>query len=202
LHCNARQPPRSNSVRRKNANLTAALLLVHKRRFIGERNEERWNWFFAGPEIRRLIMNRMQWKVAAMSLAVPGLIAAAAPAVAMPFAAAPQVSHSYSVEGVNHSDRGRDRQWSSGREYRDARYNRGYYGQSSRTQARVWRGNDGRYYCRKDNGTTGLLVGAAVGGLLGHEVAGYGDRTLGAILGAAGGGLLGRAIDKGDSNCR
>ena len=54
------------------------------------------------------------------------------------------------------------------------------YGQPVRNNTRVWRGNDGRYYCKRDNGTTGLLVGAGVGALLGHEVAGSGgDRTLG-----------------------
>jgi len=67
---------------------------------------------------------------------------------------------------------------------------------------RVWRGNDGRYYCKRDNGTTGLVIGAAAGGLAGHEIAGSGDKTLGAILGAVGGGLLGREIDKGDLKCR
>ena len=67
---------------------------------------------------------------------------------------------------------------------------------------RIWRGRDGRYYCRRDNGTTGLVIGAAVGGLLGSEIAGRGDRTVGAIIGAVGGGLLGRAIDRGDLKCR
>jgi len=67
---------------------------------------------------------------------------------------------------------------------------------------RVWRGNDGRYYCRRDNGTTGLVIGAALGALAGHEIAGSGDKTLGTLLGAAGGGLLGREIDRGDLKCR
>ncbi len=67
---------------------------------------------------------------------------------------------------------------------------------------RIWVGHDGRYYCRRDNGTTGLLIGAAVGGLIGNEVAGHGDKTLGTIIGAVGGGLLGRAIDRGDLQCR
>lgn len=67
---------------------------------------------------------------------------------------------------------------------------------------RVWQGRDGRYYCRRWNGTTGLVIGAAVGALLGREIAGRGDRTLGAILGAAGGGLLGRSIDRGELRCR
>lgn len=66
----------------------------------------------------------------------------------------------------------------------------------------VWRGNDGRYYCRRENGTTGLVIGAALGGILGSQIAGRGDRTLGAILGAAGGGLLGREIDRGSIRCR
>ena len=67
---------------------------------------------------------------------------------------------------------------------------------------RIWRGRDGRYYCRRDNGTTGLVIGAAVGGLIGNRVAGDGNRTLGTIIGAVGGGLLGRAVDRGDLKCR
>lgn len=66
----------------------------------------------------------------------------------------------------------------------------------------VWRGEDGRYYCRRENGTTGLLVGGAAGALLGRQVDGGRDRTLGTVLGAAGGALLGREIDRGDSRCR
>jgi hypothetical protein len=66
----------------------------------------------------------------------------------------------------------------------------------------IWRGNDGRYYCRRSNGTTGLVVGAALGGVLGNQLAGRGSRTLGTILGAAGGGLLGREIDRGNVRCR
>ncbi|OCC23034.1 hypothetical protein MB02_12685 [Croceicoccus estronivorus] len=71
-----------------------------------------------------------------------------------------------------------------------------------RRNDRIWRGRDGRYYCRRDNGTTGLVIGAAVGGLAGHEIAGYGDKTIGTLLGALGGGLLGREIDRGDLKCR
>ncbi|WP_374469231.1 glycine zipper 2TM domain-containing protein [Phenylobacterium sp.] len=67
---------------------------------------------------------------------------------------------------------------------------------------RVWRGDDGRYYCKRDNGTTGLVVGAAVGALLGREIDGGRDRTAGTILGAAAGGLLGREIDRGELKCR
>ena len=67
---------------------------------------------------------------------------------------------------------------------------------------RIWRGRDGRYYCKRDNGTTGLIIGAAAGALLGRELDGGRDRTVGTILGAAGGALLGRAIDRGELKCR
>ena len=66
----------------------------------------------------------------------------------------------------------------------------------------IWRGKDGKYHCKRDNGTTGLIIGAGVGALAGHELAGRGDKTLGVLLGAAIGGALGRAIDRGDLQCR
>lgn len=68
--------------------------------------------------------------------------------------------------------------------------------------SRVWRGNDGRAYCQRSNGTTGLIIGGAAGALLGREIDGGRDRTLGTVLGAAGGALLGREIDRGGSSCR
>jgi hypothetical protein len=67
---------------------------------------------------------------------------------------------------------------------------------------RVWRGRDGRYYCRRGDGTTGLVIGAGVGALLGRTVDTRGDRTLGTLLGAVAGGLLGREIDRGELRCR
>jgi len=67
---------------------------------------------------------------------------------------------------------------------------------------RVYRGQDGRYYCRHNDGTTGLLVGGAAGGLLGNIIAPGGSETLGTILGAAGGALAGRAIDRNNVRCR
>jgi len=99
--------------------------------------------------------------------------------------------------GDDYYGRGYDRDYDRGND-------RGYYGGDRvYRNTRVWRGDDGRYYCRRSNGTTGLLIGGAAGALLGREVAGnYGDRTLGAILGAAGGALLGREVDRGGSRCR
>jgi outer membrane lipoprotein SlyB len=58
-----------------------------------------------------------------------------------------------------------------------------------------WRGRDGRTYCRKSNGTTGLIIGGVGGALAGRAIDTRGDRATGTILGAAGGALLGREID-------
>lgn len=66
----------------------------------------------------------------------------------------------------------------------------------ARSDAREWRGKDGRTYCRKSNGTVGLVVGAAGGGLVGRAVDTRGERTTGTILGAAGGALLGRELTR------
>ncbi|KMS50915.1 membrane protein [Novosphingobium barchaimii LL02] len=81
---------------------------------------------------------------------------------------------------------------------------RGRYSEPRRIDrnSHVWRGNDGRYYCKRDNGTTGLIIGAGVGALAGNQIAGNGDRTIGTILGGVLGGALGREIDKGDIQCR
>ena len=67
---------------------------------------------------------------------------------------------------------------------------------------RYWRGNDGRYRCKKSNGTTGLLVGGVAGALVGRTIDGGRDKTLGTVLGAGGGALLGREIDRNNSRPR
>jgi uncharacterized protein YcfJ len=96
------------------------------------------------------------------------------------------------------------------RYYRDDGYYRGDYDRHGRyyeprrvaSSDEVWRGRDGRYYCKRKNGTTGLLVGAAGGALLGREIDGGRDKTAGTLIGAAAGGLLGREIDRGNAKCR
>lgn len=67
---------------------------------------------------------------------------------------------------------------------------------------RYWQGEDGRYYCKRSNGTTGLLIGAAAGALLGRAVDTHGDRATGTIVGAAAGALVGKEIDSNRSRCR
>jgi uncharacterized protein YcfJ len=73
--------------------------------------------------------------------------------------------------------------------------------QNRNRQYREWRGKDGRMYCRRKNGTTGLVIGAAAGALAGRAIDTRGDRATGTIIGAAGGALLGREIEKG-RRCR
>ncbi|BAV66203.1 glycine zipper 2TM domain-containing protein [Sphingobium cloacae] len=65
----------------------------------------------------------------------------------------------------------------------------------------IYRDRDGRYYCKRDDGTTGTIVGAIAGGVLGNVIAPGGSKTLGTILGGAGGALAGRAIDRNDIRC-
>ncbi|SRR5258706_8071482 len=67
-------------------------------------------------------------------------------------------------------------------------------------QYREWRGRDGRTYCRRSDGTTGLIVGGVAGALIGRGLDNGG--ATGTILGAAGGALAGRAIDRGGSRRR
>jgi uncharacterized protein YcfJ len=67
---------------------------------------------------------------------------------------------------------------------------------------RIYRGQDGRYYCRRSDGSTGLIVGAIAGGVLGNMIAPGGSERLGTILGAIAGGVVGREIDRGDVKCR
>lgn len=78
-----------------------------------------------------------------------------------------------------------------GRSYRPDRYYRaGYAPIRVDRRTRIYRGYDNRYYCRRSDGTTGLIVGAALGGLLGT------------LIGGGAGALLGREIDRGGVSCR
>ena len=65
-----------------------------------------------------------------------------------------------------------------------------------------WRGRDGRNYCKRSNGTTGLIVGAAAGALAGRAIDTHGERTTGTVLGAAAGALLGREVTRSHARCR
>ena len=93
--------------------------------------------------------------------------------------------------------------YDASRYYRDD--NRRYQERRLSNNDRVYRGSDGRYYCRHSDGTTGLVVGGIAGGALGAAIAPGGSGVLGALLGGVGGALAGQAIDKDstrDARCR
>ena len=71
----------------------------------------------------------------------------------------------------------------------------GYHG-------KTWRDSNGSLRCKRPNGTTGLIVGAAGGALVGRAIDTRGERATGTILGAAAGALIGREIDRSRVRCR
>lgn len=86
----------------------------------------------------------------------------------------------------------------------DARYPERYYVADPRYQTRrlsrddyIYRGSDNRYYCRRSDGTTGLIVGALAGGTLGNVIAPNGSKTVGSLLGGSLGAILGKELDDG-----
>lgn len=87
----------------------------------------------------------------------------------------------------------RDGQWDPSSSYQDGRYSE----RRMSANDRVYRGSDGRYYCKRSNGTTGLVLGAVGGGLVGNAL---GGGTVGTLLGAGGGALLGKSIDQNRQN--
>ncbi len=73
----------------------------------------------------------------------------------------------------------------------------------SQQQVQTWRGSDGRTYCKRPNGTTGVIVGGAAGVLAGRAFDRNGNRTTGSVLGGAIGALLGRHAERSlTSRCR
>lgn len=75
-------------------------------------------------------------------------------------------------------------------------HNNGYY------NGRMWQDSQGRWRCKRPNGTTGLIVGAAGGALIGRAIDTRGERATGTIIGAAAGALIGREIDRSRVRCR
>jgi hypothetical protein len=69
-------------------------------------------------------------------------------------------------------------------------------------QDEVYRGSDGRYYCKRSDGTTGLIVGAVGGGVLGNVIDGGRNRVGGTLIGGALGAMLGGAIASSNNDVR
>jgi hypothetical protein len=86
-----------------------------------------------------------------------------------------------------------DDYYRDGRYYRERRLTRG---------DRIYRGRDGRYYCRRSDGTTGLIIGAGVGALIGNSIDGGRSSLLGTLIGGAAGATIGRELDRGRVRCR
>ena len=97
--------------------------------------------------------------------------------------------------GNDRNWRGDDRNWDPSNSYRDGRYSERRLGRNDR----IYRGRDGRAYCKRNDGTTGLVIGALGGGALANLI---GGGTLGTLAGAGGGALLGRSVDRGNVKCR
>lgn len=145
--------------------------------------------------------------MAAAGLAIPASVAAADfGRSGASYAVVVEPSWEHGRDRGNHrgwrqQDRYQQRDYYDQRNYGYAPPSRVYYDEPVYRETEVWRGNDDRHYCRKRDGTTGLIIGAAAGALVGREVDSRGKRTLGTILGAAAGALIGNELDKG-SKCR
>lgn len=107
----------------------------------------------------------------------------ALPAVATPALARPHRAH-----------------WTPAQDYRDRHGNIRYH--RTDNGVRYWRGQDGRYYCKRGNGTVGLLAGGVLGALLGRTIDTRGDRATGTVLGAAAGAVVGNEVARGQGRCR
>ncbi len=118
------------------------------------------------------------------------MIAASAVAMAMTGACS-----QYGGDRPGYAGRG---DWDAQQYYRDGDYRERRLSRGDN----VYVGRDGRYYCRRDDGTAGLIVGGIAGGLLGNIIAPGGSKTLGTIIGAAGGAVIGSSVDKGEVRCR
>lgn len=129
----------------------------------------------------------------------------AAPAIAKPPPWAP--AHGYRDKHGGDDDR-RDRRYDRQRQqayaqqryYAQNGYNGGYQPTyyTSGNGIRYWQGDTGQYYCKRSNGTTGMIVGAAAGALLGNKVVGG---TTATIVGGVAGAVIGRQLEQGRARC-
>lgn len=142
-----------------------------------------------------------------------GMVGAALATMAGATVAATPAQAQYYGRGYDrsYSDRGYygrayDRSYSDRGSYGDRSYDQrrtydGYYGRGYQDGRRYYDGRRYSYRCRS-NGTTGTVLGAIVGGLLGDAAVGRrGDGTAGAIVGAGVGALAGRAVERSGNRC-
>ena len=102
-------------------------------------------------------------------------------------------SYDYDRPDPSYNGYDADRYYVDNRRYRERRLS---------TNDRVYAGRDGRYYCRRPDGTTGLIVGGVAGGALGAMIAPGSSSVLGALIGGVAGAAAGQAIDRNNVRCR
>jgi len=105
----------------------------------------------------------------------------------------------------NNYDRGRFDESRFTTDYDASRYYRDDPRYSERrlsAQDEVYRGSDGRYYCKRNDGTTGLIIGAVGGGVLGNVIDGGRNRVGGTLIGGALGAILGGAVASSNNDVR
>jgi hypothetical protein len=76
--------------------------------------------------------------------------------------------------------------------------------QGESESGQTWQGQDGQTYCRRSDGTTGLIVGGGAGALVGRGIDGGRHRGTGTILGAIAGAIVGSAVERSanQQSCR
>ena len=128
----------------------------------------------------------MKKKLGALTITALGLAISM-----MPGTAAAQGRYDHQWRGGSEN-----RQWDAADSYRSGgRHHERRMGRNDE----FYRGHDGRYYCRRNDGSTGLVIGAIGGGLLGNAI---GGDTFSTLLGAGSGAVLGSSIDRGQVRCR
>ena len=88
--------------------------------------------------------------------------------------------------------------YNADRYYRDGRY---YADRRMTSNDRIYRGQNGQYYCRRNDGTTGLVIGGGLGALAGNQIDLGGSKTVRTFIGGAAGAIIGRQIDRGGMRC-
>jgi len=88
--------------------------------------------------------------------------------------------------------------YNADRYYRDGRY---YADRRMTSNDRIYRGQNGQYYCRRNDGTTGLVIVGGPGALAGNQIDLGGSKTVRTIIGGAAGAIIGRQIDRGGMRC-
>jgi hypothetical protein len=140
---------------------------------------------------RKVPVNRLRSAVAAVLIAS---FVGAAPAMAQP--------HGRARGHYKHAEKreAREASWDASQHYR--RDDRRYRARRLGREDRIYRGSDNRYYCKRDDGTSGLIIGGLAGGVLGNVIAPGGSKTIGTIAGAGLGAIIGKTIDDGEIVCR